>query len=113
MVLPIPQNGFGPPDNFSSDILHEFDFGTNFDFGQEFSFESDGSWSVGSFDYDGISVEYSEDGSHRLSCRRRRRRRNLAKRMYRIESVKTSCWYHEFFAAESGQGLDQCAIFFG
>ncbi len=37
MVLPIPQDGFGPLD-FSSDILREFDFRTEFDFGQEFSF---------------------------------------------------------------------------
>jgi hypothetical protein len=37
MVLPIPQDGFGPLD-FSSDILREFNFRTEFDFGQEFSF---------------------------------------------------------------------------
>ena len=38
MVLPIPQDGFGPLD-FSSDILREFNFGTEFDFGREFSFD--------------------------------------------------------------------------
>jgi hypothetical protein len=37
MVLPIPQDGFGPLD-FSSDILCEFNFRTEFDFGREFSF---------------------------------------------------------------------------
>jgi hypothetical protein len=42
MVIPIPQDGFGPLD-FSSDILREFDFGTEFACGQEFSFEGGGS----------------------------------------------------------------------
>ena len=95
MVLPIPQDGFGPLD-FSSDILREFNFGTEFDFGREFSFEGGGSWSVGSFEYDGVSVEYSDDEIHRHCCRRHCSRRRRPNRMYCIESVKTSCWYHEF-----------------
>jgi hypothetical protein len=102
MVPPIPQDDFSPFD-FSSDILREFDFGADFNFGREFSFVGDGastgSWSFGSFEYKGISIHhYSDDGTNQhwhhccRSCRRRRRNNH----MYRIKSVKTSCWYREF-----------------
>jgi hypothetical protein len=68
MVPPIPQDDFGLFD-FSSDILREFDFGADFDFGREFSFVGDGastgSWSFGSFEYEGVSIhQYSNDGSN-------------------------------------------------
>ncbi len=67
-----PAAHVGPPDNFASDILREFEFGADYDFGREFSFggySSDSS--VGSFDYDGVSVEFSESGSFRGSPRHR------------------------------------------
>lgn len=69
-----PPAHVGPPDDFASDILREFEFGADYDFGREFSFggySSDSS--VGSFDYDGVSIEFSESGS---CCRSRRRRRH-------------------------------------
>jgi hypothetical protein len=65
MAPPIPQNDFGPFD-FYSDILREFDFGADFNFVRELSFVGDGastgSWSFGSFEYEGISIHhYSDD----------------------------------------------------
>jgi hypothetical protein len=95
LILPIPQDGFGPLD-FSSDILREFNFGTEFDFGREFSFEGGGSWSVGSFEYNLVSVEYFDDGIHCHCCCCHCCRRQRPNCMYCIESVKTSCWYREF-----------------
>jgi hypothetical protein len=103
MFLPIPLVAVDPFDDYSHKILRKFDFGTDFDFGrefdfsQEFSFDGGGAWSVGSFDYDAVLVEYSDDGSTRRGrCRGQRRRQRRPNRMYRIESVKTSCWYCEF-----------------
>ena len=101
MVPPLPQDDFSPFD-FSSEILCRFNFGAEFDFGREFSFAGDGastsSWSFGSFDYDDVSISCSnEDGfwrccNGRCNCRCRQR----PNCMYRIESMKTSCWYREF-----------------
>ena len=49
------------------------------------------------FDSNAVSVEYSHDDAARggYRCRQHRRQR-CSNRMYRIESVKTSCWYREF-----------------
>ena len=100
MVPPFPQDDFGPFD-FSSEILCQFNFGAEFDFGREFSFVDDGastsSWSFGLFDYDEVSISYSdEDGFRRCrNCRRNCRRQRRLNRMYHIKSVKTSYWYRE------------------
>jgi hypothetical protein len=81
MFPPIPLVAVDPFDEHSHEILREFDFGTDFDFGQEFdfsqefSFDGGGAWSVGSFDYDAVSVEYSDDGSTCRGCRRGQHRR--------------------------------------
>ena len=96
-----PAANVGPAEDFAQEILREFDFGADYEFGRKFSFGVyDSSSSVGSFDYDGVSIEYSSEGGSDCSRggrrRRRRRRGNRPKRMYRVESVKSSCWYREF-----------------
>ena len=95
-----PVANVGPPEDFAQEILREFDFGADYNFGREFSFGGyDSSSSVGSFDYDGISIEYSEEGSDRsrgVRRRHRRRRGNCPKCIYRAESVKSLCWYRDF-----------------
>ena len=64
-----PAANVGPPEDFAQEILREFHFGADYDFGREFSFGGyDSSSSVGSFDYDGISIEYSEELN--WECRR-------------------------------------------
>ncbi len=101
MAPPLPQDDFESFD-FSSEILRQFDFGAEFNFGREFSFVGDGastsSWSFGSFNYDDISISYSNEDGFRccLNCRLNQWRRQWLNRMFRIESVKSSCWYHEF-----------------
>jgi hypothetical protein len=80
MVAPIPQDDFCPFD-FSSEILCGFDFGAEFNFGRELFFVGDGastgSWSFGSFEYNGVSIHYSSDETnwhwHRRSSHRRQR----------------------------------------
>ena len=69
-----PAANVGPTEDFAQEILREFHFGADYDFGREFSFGGyDSSSSVGSFDYDGISIQYSDEGSDRSRggrCRR-------------------------------------------
>jgi len=74
--------GFGF-DNFDDNFAAEFDFDCNFDAGfDDFGefFGEDDDFSFSSFG--------SDEGDHRNE--RRNRRNN---RLYRIESVRTSCWY--------------------
>jgi hypothetical protein len=96
----MPLVAVDPSDEFEREILREFDF-MDFDFARQFNFsrvfEGGGDRSVGSFDSNAVSVEYSHDDAARggYRCRQHRRQR-CSNRMYRIESVKTSCWYREF-----------------
>jgi hypothetical protein len=61
-----PAANVGPPEDFAQEFFREFDFGGDYDFGREFSLGGyDSSSSVGSFDYDGISIQYSKEGSDR------------------------------------------------
>ena len=100
MFPPMPLVAVDPSDEFEREILREFDF-MDFDFARQFNFsrvfEGGGDRSVGSFDSNAVSVEYSHDDAARggYRCRQHRRQR-CSNRMYRIESVKTSCWYREF-----------------
>ena len=60
-----PASNVGLPEDFAQEILREFDFGVDYDFGHEFSFGGYGSsLSVGSFSYDDVSIEYSDEGSN-------------------------------------------------
>ena len=96
--IPLAANA-GPPEDFAQEILREFDFGVDYDFGCEISFgEYGSSLSVGSFNYDGVSIEDSNEGSNR-SCSGQHHhhcRGNQPKHMYRIESMKSLCRYCEF-----------------
>ena len=90
MVPPISQDDFGPFD----DTLQKFDYGAEFDFGREFTIV--GFWNFGSFEYEGVSIYYSEDGTnqHRRHCSHHCWQWN--NQMYHTKSVKNFCWYHEF-----------------
>jgi hypothetical protein len=100
MFPPIPLVGVDPFYEFERKILHKFNF-MDFDFAQQFNFsrvfEGGGDQSVGLFDSNAVSVEYSHDDSARGGHRcRQHRRQQRSNRMYRIESVMTSCWYRKF-----------------
>ena len=102
MFPPPPLVASDPSDEFEHEILREFTF-MDFDFSRLFDFsrifEGGGSdLSVGSFDSGAVSVDFSDvdSSSARRERRRRRRKRRSSNRMYRIESVKTLCWYREF-----------------
>ena len=102
MFPPPPLVASDPSDEFEREILREFAF-VDFDFSRLFDFSrifegGGGDLSVGSFDSGAVSVDFSDvnSSSARRERRRRRRKRRSSNRMYRIESVKTSCWYREF-----------------
>ena len=74
----------------------DMDFGAEFGFGVNvMSFESDSDISLigsGSFDYNGVTCEFLDEGSVGCQrCRRCRHWKHQLNRLYRSESVKTLC----------------------
>jgi len=96
----------------------DFNFGADFghfggDFGASFGFDTDfggafgnfpftdffGGWVTSDFEVDSCGSFASDDTSgHRRQQRRRRRRPRRPNRLFRVESVKKSCWYRNFTA---------------
>ena len=92
-------NDFGAEFGFGEDFAASFGFGADFgacfgDFGDLFE------GSITTIEYDNFSYDSSADdvefsgGVGRWGWRRRWRRR--PNRLFRIESVKSSCWYRRF-----------------
>jgi len=79
--------GFGDEIDFSASFGFCADFGLGFD---NFDGSSDGSYRDDILSHS----EIESSGGGRIRQRRRRRRRT--NRLFRIESVKTSCWYRNF-----------------
>ena len=102
-MVPPPPNDFLGLSELSSGFLEDtrVDFAADFDFGANFAaFDNDHDQS-GSESPVSVSGLFSGSES---PCRRRRRRRlrlRRANRHYRIEKVKTSCWYLNFLAPGS------------
>jgi hypothetical protein len=100
MPLPLSQETFGPSD-FIAEFFGGFNFKAEFDFGD---FGLDFAYPLVretyTFDdyYDGedVSMDFSVDGTP--GQRSRRRWERCKNCMYRIESIKSSCWYCKFLA---------------
>jgi hypothetical protein len=75
----------------SFDFL-DVDFGADFTFKETFDFDSVGS---GSFDYDNLSWEFSDERMLWLQ-RRIRQKKHAANCTYHFENIKKSCWYRYF-----------------
>jgi hypothetical protein len=106
MPRPLSQETFGPID-FAAEFLGGFDLTDEFNFcnfGLDFAYPP--VRETGTFDsyYDGedVSVDFSVTGTLGQRSRRHWRRRKNC--MYRIKSVKTSCWYCEFIAPGEVRG---------
>ena len=82
----------------SDDFSSEFQFDCSFGFDGEFDFGFGGDFDFlgdDQFEYDGVSIDHSIEDY--VAFRRRRRRRiRRTNRHFRIESVKSSCWYLQF-----------------
>ena len=105
IMAPPPPNDFLGLSEFNSGFLDDtrVDFAADFDFGANFAaFDIDHDWS-GSESPDSVSGLFSgsESPCRRRRSRTRRLRLRRANRHYRIESVKTSCWYLNFLAPGS------------
>jgi hypothetical protein len=75
----------------SFDFL-DVDFGADFTFEDAFDFASIGS---GSFKYDNVSCEFSDECMLRLQ-RRIHQKKHVANRTYHFENIKRSCWCQYF-----------------
>ena len=82
--------------DFLSDFLPNVDFGEGFRFDEPFNFDDFGGGLLSYGAYDNGSCSFSVESSVRLRLHRRRRKRRSKNRLYRKESVLSSCWYRNF-----------------
>ena len=110
MVLSSPHDDVGPY-NFSAEFLWEMDFSAELNFSREFYFSAESGFSrefnntrrsgesagtFGLFDHDEISVNVSMQPDYGLHGGTQRRRKRRPNHLYRIHSIRTSCWYRKF-----------------